>query len=99
MLVVLLRRVGDIRAAARGRTLAILAATATLIAVIWFVFIWAVGNGHALSASLGYFINPLVNVALGVAVLGERLRRMQGVAIALAGVGVAVMAIAGGAGA
>ena len=96
-LVVVLRRVGEIRRAARGRTLALLAATAALIAVNWYVFIWAVGNGHALSASLGYFINPLVNLALGVAVLGERLRRVQAVAIALAAAGVAVIAVAGGA--
>jgi chloramphenicol-sensitive protein RarD len=98
-LVVLMRRVADIRAAARGRTLLLLAVTATLIAVNWFVFIWAVGNGHALSASLGYFINPLVNVALGVVVLRERLTRIQAAAIALAALGVVVMAVAGGAGA
>ncbi|KQT31240.1 hypothetical protein ASG29_14820 [Sphingomonas sp. Leaf412] len=98
VIVVVARRVGDIRRAARGRTLLLLAASAALIAINWYVFIWAINSGHALSASLGYFINPLVNVALGVAVLGERLRRLQGVAIAVAAAGVLVMAVAGGVG-
>ena len=90
------RRVAALRVAARGRTIGLLALSASLIAVNWFVFIWAVGHGHALDASLGYFINPLVNVALGVAVLGERLRRLQSVAIALVAAGVVVLAIGGG---
>ncbi len=85
-----------IRQAARGRTLLLLSASATLIAVNWLVYIWAVQNAHVLEASLGYFINPLVNVALGILVLGERLRRLQGVAIAVAAAGVLVMAIDGG---
>jgi len=85
-----------ILAAARGRTLLLLVASAALIAINWIVYIWAVQNDHVLEASLGYFINPLVNVALGVAILGERLRRIQGVAIAIAAVGVAVLALDGG---
>ncbi|MEH3101472.1 EamA family transporter RarD [Sphingomonas adhaesiva] len=88
VIVVAVRRVGAIRAAARGRTLALLAASATLIAINWIVYIWSVQNGHVLEASLGYFINPLVNVALGVAVLGERITRLQAVAVAVAGAGV-----------
>lgn len=83
-------------AAARGRTLLGLLASAALIAVNWIVYIWAVQHDHTIEASLGYFINPLVNVALGMVVLGERLRRLQGVAIAIAAVGVAVLAISGG---
>jgi chloramphenicol-sensitive protein RarD len=94
---VVLKRVGAIRAAARGRTLLMLSASAALIAVNWLLYIWAVQSGHVLEASLGYFINPLVNVALGVAVLGERLRRVQGVAVALAGAGVAAFAWGAGA--
>jgi chloramphenicol-sensitive protein RarD len=82
--------------AARGRTLLMLLASAALIAVNWIVYIWSVQHGHVLEASLGYFINPLLNVALGVAVLGERVRRVQGVAIAIAACGVAIMAAAGG---
>lgn len=96
LIVVLLRRVAGIRAAARGRTLALLAGSATLIAVNWLVYIWAVGHAHVLEASLGYFINPLVNVALGVVVLGERVGRVQWAAVGVAALGVATMAVAGG---
>lgn len=96
VLVVVLRRVGGIVAAARGRTLLLLVGSASLIAVNWIVYIWAVQNAHVLEASLGYFINPLVNVALGFAFLGERLRRVQGVAIAIAAAGVLVLAVSGG---
>ncbi|MEP9358691.1 EamA family transporter RarD [Sphingomonas sp. KR3-1] len=96
VVVVALGRARGIRQAARGRTLLLLCASAALIAVNWFVYIWSVETGHVLEASLGYFINPLVNVALGVLVLGERLRRWQGVAIAVAAAGVLVMAVSGG---
>jgi len=63
--------------------------SATLISANWLVYVWAVGNGHVIDASLGYFINPLVNVLLGVALLGERLNRVQWLAIASAFAGVA----------
>ena len=66
-----------------------LAASAVLISVNWLVYVWAVGNGHVVDSSLGYFINPLVNVFLGVVVLSERLNRAQWTAVALAGLGVA----------
>ena len=95
-LVVSFRRVAAIRAAARGRTLALLCGSATLIAVNWLVYIWSVENAHVIEASLGYFINPLVNVALGMAVLGERVGRVQLVAVGIAAIGVVVMAVAGG---
>ncbi|MEH3048641.1 EamA family transporter RarD [Sphingomonas adhaesiva] len=90
-IVVAVRRVGAIRVAARGRTLALLTASATLIAVNWLVYIWSVQNGHVLEASLGYFINPLVNVALGMIVLGERITRLQGIAVAIAAAGVVAL--------
>ena len=96
VVVVAMRRVGPIAAAARGRTLLLLVGSALLIGINWAVYIWAVEAGHVLAASLGYFINPLVNVALGVALLGERLRRWQGVAILVAAFGVLVFAIGGG---
>jgi chloramphenicol-sensitive protein RarD len=99
VIVLLLKRVGQIRAAARGRTLLLLTGSAFLIAVNWLVYIWAVENGHLLEASLGYFINPLVNVGLGVAVLGEKVRRVQWIAILLAAAGVLVTAVSGGGGA
>ena len=90
------RRLRPLLAVARGRMLLMLTASAALIAVNWFVYIWAVGNAHLVEASLGYFINPLVNVALGMLLLGERLDRLQGAAIGLAGVGVLVLALSGG---
>jgi len=96
VLVFALGRARDIWRAARGRTLLLLCASAGLIAINWFVYIWSVETDHVLEASLGYFINPLVNVALGMLLLGERLRRWQGVAIAMAGAGVLVMAVSGG---
>lgn len=62
--------------------------TACFIATNWGLYIWAVNNNHILEASLGYYINPLLNVALGMAFLGERLRRLQWFALALASAGV-----------
>jgi chloramphenicol-sensitive protein RarD len=72
-----------------GATLRRFTLSAALIAVNWLAYVWAIGNGHVLDASLGYFINPLVNVALGYLVLHERLRPTQWLAIGLAAVGVA----------
>ncbi|MDX1592679.1 MAG: EamA family transporter RarD [Gammaproteobacteria bacterium] len=63
--------------------------SALLISVNWLVFIWAIAHDRVLDASLGYFINPLVNVVLGVLLLGERLRPLQWTAIGLAFLGVA----------
>ncbi|MEW5250652.1 EamA family transporter RarD [Microbulbifer discodermiae] len=65
-----------------------LALSALLIGSNWLVFIWAITNDHLLDASLGYYINPLINVLLGVLVLGERLRRLQWIAVALAATGI-----------
>ncbi|MCX8474345.1 MAG: EamA family transporter RarD [Sphingomonas sp.] len=96
LLILVLRRGPTILAAARGRTLLLLVGSALMIGINWIVYIWAVQNGHVLEASLGYFINPLVNVALGFAFLGERLRRFQAAAIAVAAAGVLVLAISGG---
>ncbi len=61
--------------------------------VNWGVFIWAVTNGHVLEASLGYFINPLISVLLGVIVLRERLRPLQWLAVAIGAVGVVVITV------
>ncbi|NGY05118.1 EamA family transporter RarD [Solimonas terrae] len=81
---------GKITAALRDRTVAIrLAASASLISINWLVYVWAVGNGHVLESSLGYFINPLVSVLLGVFVLSERLNRAQWLAVSIAALGVA----------
>jgi len=64
--------------------------SATFLAVNWFMFIWAVNNDHLLDASLGYYINPLFSVALGVIFLGERLRPWQLFAVGLALIGVLI---------
>jgi chloramphenicol-sensitive protein RarD len=73
-----------------------LAVSATLITINWVVYVWAVMNGHVVEASLGYFINPLINVLLGVALLSERLTRAQWTAVALAATGVAYLTIVAG---
>ena len=75
------------------RRLALVAVAATVISVNWGVYIWAVNADHVVDASLGYFINPLVTVLVGVVVLRERLRRAQLIAVALAGLAVLVLAI------
>lgn len=75
-----------------ARLVGVMALSATLLAINWGLFVWATINGHLLDASLGYYINPLVSVALGMIVLGERLRRLQWIAIALATVGVVQLA-------
>lgn len=62
--------------------------SALLLSANWLTYIYAATNGHVVDASLGYFITPLVNVALGLAVLGERLRRLQWAALGLAAAGV-----------
>jgi chloramphenicol-sensitive protein RarD len=77
-------------------TLLRFASSALLLSINWFLYIWSVNAHRVVDASLGYFINPLVNVLLGVAVLGERLRRGQWVAIAVAGAGVAWLTWASG---
>ena len=68
-----------------------LIASAVLIALNWLIYIWAVSTDHILAASLGYYLNPLVNVLLGRMFLGERLRPMQMVAVAVAALGVAIL--------
>ncbi|HZJ93245.1 MAG TPA: EamA family transporter RarD [Thiopseudomonas sp.] len=65
-----------------------LAASGTLIATNWLIYVWAVHNDRMVEASLGYYINPLVNVLLAMLFLRERLRRLQWIAIALAAIGV-----------
>ncbi|MGL4473756.1 MAG: EamA family transporter RarD [Shewanella sp.] len=80
----------------RPKQLAILTVTSTLIAGNWLLFIWAVNNNHMLDASLGYYINPLLNVLLGMVFLSERLRPLQWLAVALASLGVLVQLISFG---
>jgi chloramphenicol-sensitive protein RarD len=74
------------------RIVGVMAVSGALLGVNWGVFVWATVTGHLLDASLGYFINPLVSIALGMLVLGERLRRLQWIAIGLAAIGVSLLA-------
>lgn len=71
-------------------------ASALLLSINWVAYIWSVANGHVVEASLGYFINPLVNVVLGCLVLNERLRRLQWAAIGLALAGVVWLGLLAG---
>ena len=70
-----------------------LTGSAALISVNWLLYVWAVTNGHTVEASLGYFINPLLNVVLGVALLNERLNRAQWLAVGLAAIGVLYLTV------
>jgi chloramphenicol-sensitive protein RarD len=76
------------------RVLAWLILSSALIAVNWSIFIWAVNSGHVLDTSLGYYILPLINMAAGAALFGERVDRRGAVAMALAAAGVALQALA-----
>ena len=99
VLVTTMRRWSAIRAAlGSGQVIMTLMVTSLLIGVNWLVFIHAVVNGHVLEGSLGYYLNPLVNVLLGVVLLKERLSPAQIFATLLAGAGVAVLAAGAGSG-
>lgn len=88
------RHWGWLRGALRNRrVLLVFLLSALFLTVNWFVYIWGVNSGHVVETSLGYFINPLVNVLLGVLFLKERLRLWQGIAIALALAGVLYLTI------
>jgi chloramphenicol-sensitive protein RarD len=89
------KRSSELLAALRNlRTLLILSSTTLFVATNWLIFIWAISNGHVLQTSLGYYINPLLSIAMGMAFLGERLRPPQVVALLLAGVGVLYLTLA-----
>ncbi len=90
-------RTSDLRAAIRNpRMLGMAAVTAAIISINWGIYVWAIGNGHALDAALGYYINPLFSVFLGAVLLGERLSRWQIVAIGLAVAAVGVLTVEAG---
>ena len=92
--VVALRKRDSLRATvASRRTRWLLVVAAALITVNWGTYIWGVNNHHVVETSLGYFINPLVSVLIGVVVLGERLRRLQWAALALAAVAVLALTV------
>ena len=92
LLLIATRRWARVRAVvASPRTLLVLAGAAVLIAANWLVFVYGVNSGHVVETSLGYFINPLVSVVLGVVVFTERLRPLQWTAVGIAAVAVAVL--------
>ena len=83
------------RVVSTRRNLLLLSAGAVLIALNWLIFIYAVGSGQTLQASLGYFINPLFSIALGMCFLGERLRKWQWLAVLIAAGAVVNLAVRG----
>jgi chloramphenicol-sensitive protein RarD len=92
VLVTLAGRWGEWKhALSRWQTARVYLLSTSLVTVNWLLYIWAVSTGQVLEASLGYFINPLVNVLFGVFFLGEKLRPRQAAAFGLAGVGVLVL--------
>jgi chloramphenicol-sensitive protein RarD len=94
LLLTVLRRWSQVRALVTDRRrLLVLAGAGLLIAVNWLVFVYGVNSGHVVETSLGYFINPLVSVLLGVLLFSERLRVAQWVAVGIAAVAVAVLTI------
>jgi chloramphenicol-sensitive protein RarD len=95
LLVIIAGQGRQVRAALKSpRTLGLLAASALAIAGNWSLFVWAVSHGHVLEASLGYYINPLINMAVGAVLFRERLDRVAQAAIVLAGLGVAAQTFA-----
>lgn len=92
-----LGRTADFKVALRSpRMLAMAALTATLITINWSIYVWAIAVDRTVETALGYYINPLVNVLVGALLLGERLNRMQIVAVALAAVAVVVLTVESG---
>ena len=94
LLVVLLRRGPQLRAiVADRRTRRLLVVAAAVISVNWAMFIYGVNSGRVVETSLGYFVNPLVTVLIGVVVIGERLRRVQWVALSIGLLAVLVLTV------
>ena len=92
VVVAAVRRLGDLRTISR-RTWLLLTAASALISVNWVIYIYAANNGHVVDAALGYFINPLVTVALGLLIFRERLNRAQFSALAIAVIAVAILTL------
>lgn len=87
------RSVAELITVFRSRKLLLpLVASALLIAANWLIYVWAVNAGHVVAASLGYYLIPMLNVLMGYVLLGERLSRVQWLAVAFAGAGVVVLA-------
>ncbi len=94
VLLAVTRALADLRAVLRNRrTVATLAVAGLLVAVNWLVYVYGVTHGHTVDAALGYYINPLVTVALAVVVLGERMRPTQWLALGLGAAAVVVITV------
>ena len=92
VIVTVRKQLPQLRAALTNRrTMGWLFVSATLIAVNWIVYVWAIQSNYVYAASLGYYINPLINVLLGTLLLKEKLSRFQWAAVALAAVGVSLL--------
>ncbi|MHB9476422.1 EamA family transporter RarD [Mesorhizobium sp. W016] len=90
-------RTADFKAAIRSpRSIAMAALTATLISVNWAIYVWAISVDRTVETALGYYINPLVSIVVGALLLGEKLDRLQIVAVLLAAVAVAVLTVDAG---
>ena len=97
LLLIVLGRTRDLKAALRNPGMFGMAClTAALITVNWAIYVWAIANGHALDAALGYYINPLFSIALGALLLREPLSRTQLVAVGLAALGVLILVLEAG---
>ena len=93
-LVLLARRWRELKSVLVRKEVFWLCLSAAVIGMNWGLYIWAVGQNRVMEASLGYYINPLVNVAVGALLLSEKLRRLQWVAVAVATVGVGIETVA-----
>lgn len=92
VVVAAVRRLGDVKAIT-GRTWLLLVAASGLISANWLIYVYAVNNGHVVDAALGYFINPLVSIALGLLVFREKLNRWQFSALAIAVIAVVILTV------
>jgi chloramphenicol-sensitive protein RarD len=94
VLIAAFRAWDELRAVLRDRRAVLtLIGSATMVAVNWWLYVWAILNGHVYAASLGYYILPLMMMLLGLVVLGETLTRVQWAAVSLAALGVGILAI------
>ncbi|GJF12454.1 protein RarD [Mycolicibacterium cyprinidarum] len=92
IVVAAVRRIGDLKAIS-GRTWLLLTAAAALISANWVIYVYAVNNGHVVDAALGYFISPLVSIALGLLIFREKLNRWQFSALVIAVAAVVVLTV------
>lgn len=97
LVLLVLGRTADLKVALRSpRTLLMAAVTASLITLNWGIYVWAIAVDRAVETALGYYINPLMSVVMGAALLGERLNRLQIVAVGLACLSVVILTIYAG---